>query len=110
MYLPDEIMVKYIITRGDRGIEMTTFSREFKTYGVGQKLLYSKFVDSDYFDRLDKLGDFEVATNSDGGYPYIYLDLGISEIHQNFYFVIGKIQIFSPSKTKYYKVNKKYNK
>ena len=84
-------MVKYIITRGDRGLEITTFSREFNTYGVGEKLLYPKFVASDHFDRLFKLDDFVEATNTGDGYPYTYLDFGISEIHQNLYFVIGKI-------------------
>ena len=58
------------------------------------------FVKSDYFSRLSKLGDFKVATDSDGGYPYPYLDFGITEIYQKFYFVIG--MRFSPTSTKNY--------
>ena len=52
-----------------------------------------EFVTSDYFSRLKKLGDFKVATRSfaGGGYPYPYLDFGITEIYHKFYFVIGKI-------------------
>ena len=33
-------MVKYIITRESDGTEMTKFSREFNSYGVGEELLY----------------------------------------------------------------------
>ena len=48
-----------------------------------------EYVTSDYFSRLDKLGDFRVATAISGGYPHPYLDFGISEIFGRFYFVIG---------------------
>ena len=33
-------MVKYTITRESDGREMTSFSREFNTYGVGEELLH----------------------------------------------------------------------
>ena len=33
-------MVKYILTRESDGTEITKFSREFNTYGVGEELLY----------------------------------------------------------------------
>ena len=49
------------------------------------------FVKSKYFSRLEKLGDFKVATNHGGGYSYPYLDFGITENYQKFYFVIGMI-------------------
>ena len=58
------------------------------------------FVRSDYFSRLEKLGDFKVATDRLGGYHYPYLDFGITEIYQKFYFVIG--MIFYLTKTKNY--------
>ena len=50
-----------------------------------------EFVASDYFSHLYKLGDFKVATARSGGYPYAYLDFGITEIYKTFFFVIGKI-------------------
>ena len=62
------------------------------------------FVESDYFSRLFKLGDFRVATDFRGGYPYPYLDFGITEIYQKLYFVIG--MIFYLTKTKNYLIYK----
>ena len=59
---------------------------------------------SDYFSRLDKLGDFRVATDDNGGYPYPYHDFGITEIYQKLYFVIG--MIFYLTKTKNYLIYK----
>ena len=48
-----------------------------------------EWVWSQYFDRLKKLGDFTAATHYEGGYCRPYIDFGISEIHQKYYFVIG---------------------
>ena len=62
------------------------------------------FVKSDYFSRLNTLGDFKVATFFSGGYPYPYLDFGITEIYQKLYFVIG--MIFYLTKTKNYLIYK----
>ena len=45
-----------------------------------------KWVRSQYFERLNKLGDFKAATC---GYSRPYIDFGISEIHQKYYYVIG---------------------
>ena len=54
-----------------------------------------KFLKSDYFSRLQKLGDFASATkvsvNSSDAYHYPYLDFGISGIYGNYYYVIGMI-------------------
>ena len=55
-----------------------------------------KFLKSDYFSRLQKLGDFDSATKvsfvtvSDA-YHYPYLDFGISTNYGNYYYVIGMI-------------------
>ena len=61
----------------------------------GGILTSGEFVESDYFRRLLKLGDFNVATNTKfhTRLPYEgpYLDFGITEIYQKFYFVIGII-------------------
>ena len=48
-----------------------------------------KWVESPYFRRLDKQGDFRAATHVYGGYCRPYIDFGISEIHQKYYYVIG---------------------
>ena len=52
-----------------------------------------KWVLSQYFKRLRKLGDFRAATCRHGGYSRPYIDFGISEIHQKYYHVIGKLII-----------------
>ena len=50
-----------------------------------------KWVESQYFERLDKLGDFRAATFYMGGYSRPYIDFGISEIHHKHYYVIGEL-------------------
>ena len=47
------------------------------------------WVKSQYFERLDELGDFKAATYELGGYCRPYIDFGISEIHKKYYYVIG---------------------
>ena len=59
------------------------------SYNYGSISTSGDSVNSDYFSRLLKLGDFKVATYGNGGYPYPYLDFRITEIYQKFYFVIG---------------------
>ena len=44
---------------------------------------------SQYFERLMKLGDFRAATWDEGGYSRPYIDFGISEISQKYFYVIG---------------------
>ena len=48
-----------------------------------------KWLRSQYFERLDQLGDFTAATHWRGSYSRPYIDFGISEIHQKYYYVIG---------------------
>ena len=50
-----------------------------------------KFLKSDYFSRLQKLGDFDSAAKIISAYHYPYLDFGISQIFGNYYYVIGMI-------------------
>ena len=52
-----------------------------------------KWVQSQYFERLKKLGDFTVATYIGSGYSRPYIDFGISEIHKKYYYAIGKLSI-----------------
>ena len=56
--------------------------------GVNEK---GKFVSSQYFKRLLKLGDFIAATADLRGYCRPNIDFGISEIHQKYYYVIGQV-------------------
>ena len=53
-----------------------------------------EWVSSKYFERLMLLGDFRAATHHWGGYSRPYIDFGISEIHQKYYYIIGKIIIY----------------
>ena len=50
-----------------------------------------KSVRSQYFERLDQLGD-KRATCQLGSYTRPYIDFGISEIYQRCYYVIGKLK------------------
>ena len=60
---------------------------EFGNYaGINEN---GKLVSSQYFERLEKLGDFRAATYIMGGYSRPYIDFGISEIHKKYYYVIG---------------------
>ena len=52
-----------------------------------------KSVRSQYFKRLKELGDFIAATFSGGGYSRPYIDFGISEIYNKYYYVMGKLSI-----------------
>ena len=51
-------------------------------------------VESQYFKRLDKLGDFVAATLLSGGYSRPYLDFGVSKIHEKYFCVIGELNFF----------------
>ena len=48
-----------------------------------------EWVTSHYFERLNKLGDFIAATYFIGGYSRPYIDFGISEIQNKYFYVIG---------------------
>ena len=48
-----------------------------------------EWVESQYFERLMKLGDFTAATWLYGGYSRPYIDFGISEIHKKYNYVVG---------------------
>ena len=48
-----------------------------------------EFAMSHYFDRLMEIGDFQVATDRNGGYPYPYLDFGITDMNGRLFYVIG---------------------
>ena len=50
-----------------------------------------EWVRSQYFERLRKLGDYKAATHWTGGYSRPYIDFGISEIHQKYYYVLGQL-------------------
>ena len=52
-----------------------------------------KWVESQFFERLYKLGDFRAATWLKGGYSRPTIDFGISQIHQKYYNVLGKLFI-----------------
>ena len=53
-----------------------------------------KWVRSQYFERLKKLGDYAAATYFEIGYSRPYLDFGVSKIHEKYYYVIGELKFF----------------
>ena len=61
-----------------------------RSYGISTS---GEYLKSDYFSRLEKLGDFLLAAKDSGSdaYHYPYLDFGISKIYGNYYYVIGMI-------------------
>ena len=67
------------------------------SYDSGGISTSGEFVKSDYFSRLKKLGDFDLATKTsyvdETAYHYAYLDFGISQIYGKYYYVIGMISL-----------------
>ena len=53
-----------------------------------------EWVTSQYFKRLEKLGDFRAATWREGGYSRPYIDFGVSKIHEKYFYVIGELKFF----------------
>ena len=53
-----------------------------------------KWVKSQYFERLKKLGDFKAATRVLGGYSRPYIDFGVSKIHEKYLYVTGELNFF----------------
>ena len=74
---------------------MTNSEIPIHSYDSGGMSTSGKFVKSDYFSRLKKLGDFVAATKVSNGssdaYHFPYFDFGISKIYGKFHYVIGMI-------------------
>ena len=51
---------------------------------------YEHWIKTDYFRRLEKLGDYKIATQL-RGYDTPFLDFGISKIFDSHYYVIGNL-------------------
>ena len=52
-----------------------------------------KWVRSQYFKRLNKLGDYKAATYYYGGYSRPFIDFGVSKIHRKYFYVIGEFKL-----------------
>ena len=52
-----------------------------------------EWVTSQYFKRLNKLGDYAAATFRIGGYSRPYIDFGVSEIYEEYFYVIGELKV-----------------
>ena len=52
-----------------------------------------KWVESQYFRRLDKLGDYTAATHYGGGYSRPYIDFGVSKMHEKYFYIIGELKV-----------------
>ena len=53
-----------------------------------------QWVTSQYFKRLNKLGDYNAARNYGGGYSRPYIDFGVSKIHEKYFYAIGEFKFF----------------
>ena len=82
-----EVAVKFVKFEKDENedFEGPEEKDEYGSYGNGE------WVKSQYFKRLKKLGDFAAATDDWGGYSRPYIDFGISEIQNKYFYVIGQL-------------------
>ena len=85
-----EVAVKFVKFDKDKNedLEGPEKKDEYNYYGGIDE--NEKWVKSQYFERLDKLGDFKAATWTFGGYSRPYIDFGVSRIHEKYFYVIGK--------------------
>ena len=85
-----EVAVKFVKLKKDENedLEGPEKKDEIGYYGGIDK--NGKWVKSQYFERLVKLGDYAAATHSNGGYSRPYIDFGISKIYEKYFYVIGE--------------------
>ena len=88
-----DVALKFVKFEKDDKEDFLGPEEEDEDGGYGGININGQWVESDYIERLTKLGDFKAATWLDGGYSRPYIDFGISEIHKKYYFVIGKLII-----------------
>ena len=86
-----DVVLKFVEFEKDDKEDFLGPEKEDKYGSYGGINGSGKWVKSQYFKRFEKLGDFAAATHWDGGYSRPYIDFGISEIHQKYYYVIGKL-------------------
>ena len=84
-----EVAVKFVKFEKDENedFEGPEEKDEYGNYGSIDE--NGEWVYSQYFRRLNKLGDYDAATFCYGGYSRPYIDFGISKIHKKYFYVIA---------------------
>ena len=90
-----EVAVKSVKLKKDENEDLEGPEEKDNLGGYGGIDENGEWVKSQYFERLDKLGDFVAATfYNGGGYSRPYIDFGVSKIHEKYFYVIGELKVF----------------
>ena len=88
-----DVAIKYVKFEKDDDEDFLGPEKEHKAGLNGGINGNGKWVESQYFKRLDKLGDFRAATHYAGGYSRPYIDFGVSKIYEEYFYVIGELKV-----------------
>ena len=86
-----EVAVKFVKFEKDEDEDFEGPEEKDERYGGIDE--NGEWVTSQYFKRLNKLGDYAAATHSGGGYSRPYIDFGISKIYEEYFYVIGELKV-----------------
>ena len=89
-----EVVVKFVKFEKDENEDLEGPEEKDERRAYGGIDENGKWVTSQYFERLQKLGDFKAAVYYWGGYSRPYIDFGISKIHEKYFYVIGEFKVF----------------
>ena len=89
-----EVAVKFVKFEKDENEDLEEPEKKDRHGAYGGIDENGEWVRSQYFRRLDKLGDYNAATNDRGGYSRPNLDFGVSKIHKKYFYVIGELNFF----------------
>ena len=84
-----EVAVKFVMFDKDENEDFEGPEEKDKYGYEGGIDETGRWVGSQYFEGLEKLGDFKAATHHRGGYSRPYIDFGVSKIHGKYFYVIG---------------------
>ena len=87
-----EVAVKFVKFEKDENEDLEGPEEKDRYLKHGGIDVNGKWVTSQYFERLDKLGDYKAATHRFGGYNRPYIDFGVSKIFDKYFYVIGKFE------------------
>ena len=87
-----EVAVKFVKFEKDENEDLEGPEEEYHGDYSGGIDKTGKCVNSQYFERLCKLGDYKAATFINGGYSRPFIDFAISRIHKNYFYVIGEFR------------------
>ena len=85
-----KVAVKFVKFENDENADFEAPEKKDKYGRYGGIDNNGEWVGSQYFMRLEKLGDFNAATHCCGGYSRPYIDFGVSKIFEKYFYVIGE--------------------